>query len=265
MKLSIITINLNDKDGLERTINSVRSQSFKDFEFIIVDGDSTDGSKDILEMNADIIHHLISEKDNGIYDAMNKGIKIAQGEYLYFLNAGDTLTSYQVLESVFQEEVHSPFICTNFYTINKGTKQLHTPYKNRDWSFSIYDIYSTYLCHQAFFIHRSMFDKYGLYSTDLKITSDWELFFIAIGINHEAVSYKDINLVEYNTEGLSSTIGGAYIYSEKQKVAKRRLSIDLAKRLDRLYQLEQSEFVVEAYKKSKLINFIVRLYCKFTR
>lgn len=265
MKLSIITINLNDKVGLERTISSVRSQSFNDFEFIIVDGGSTDGSKDILEMNADIIHHFISEKDNGIYDAMNKGIKISQGEYLYFLNAGDVLTDYKVLESVFKDEITSPFVCTNFYTINQETKQLNTPYKNRDWSFSIYDIYSSYLCHQAFFIHQSMFNKYGLYSTDLKITSDWELFFIAIGINHEAVSYKDINLVEYNTEGLSSTIGGAYIYSEKQKVAKRRLSHSLAEKLDKLYQLEQNQFVVDAYKKSKLINFIVRLYCKFTR
>ena len=90
-KLSIITINLNNQSGLIKTIQSVISQTFKDFEWIIIDGDSTDGSKELLKKHIQHFTHCISEKDNGIYNAMNKGIKLAQGEYIYFLNSGDYL------------------------------------------------------------------------------------------------------------------------------------------------------------------------------
>ncbi len=89
MKLSIITVNLNNKDGLQKTIDSVISQTFKDFEWIVIDGGSTDGSKELIEKYSDYISYWVSEPDKGIYNAMNKGIKVAKGDYLEFLNSGD--------------------------------------------------------------------------------------------------------------------------------------------------------------------------------
>lgn len=115
MKLSIITVNLNDKTGLEKTIKSVISQSFSDFEFIIIDGESTDGSIDIINQYKSKISYWVSEKDSGIYNAMNKGIRQAKGEYLYFLNSGDALHNENVLHHIFNDDPHAPFICGNFY------------------------------------------------------------------------------------------------------------------------------------------------------
>lgn len=266
MKLSIITINLNDKTGLQQTIDSVACQTFDDYEFIIIDGQSTDGSIDILKNNQNKITCWVSEPDTGIYHAMNKGIKLAKGEYLYFLNSGDRLAKPDVLEKMFEDNPTSPFICGNFYTEkNDKSTELQAPYRNRDWSLALYDIYSTYLAHQAFFIRKDNFDKYGLYSEDLRITADWELFLIAIGVNHEKVSYKDVNLVIYNLEGLSSTIGGKVIYEEKKMVAKRRLTTELATKLDKLYTLEQNQYIVDAVKGSPILSLLVKLYCKIKR
>ena len=102
MKISIITINLNNVSGLENTLSSVRAQTFRDFEQIVVDGGSSDGSVDVIRANSDWIAQWISEPDSGIYNAMNKGVRMASGDYLLFLNSGDCLASPKVLENVFQ-------------------------------------------------------------------------------------------------------------------------------------------------------------------
>lgn len=100
-KLTIITINLNNKAGLQTTIDSVIAQTYKDFEWIIIDGGSTDGSKELIEKYTNYIKYWVSEPDKGIYNAMNKGIKVAEGEYLQFLNSGDSLFSNSVLSDIF--------------------------------------------------------------------------------------------------------------------------------------------------------------------
>ena len=91
MKLSIITVNLNNRDGLKKTIDSVISQTFKDFEWIVIDGGSTDGSRELIEQYVNHFAYWVSEPDKGVYNAMNKGVKKAKGEYLQFLNSGDWL------------------------------------------------------------------------------------------------------------------------------------------------------------------------------
>ncbi|MDR2910496.1 MAG: glycosyltransferase [Bacteroidales bacterium] len=91
MKLSIITINLNNVAGLQKTIESVVKQTFTDYEYIVIDGGSTDGSADIIKQHANKITYWVSEPDKGIYNAMNKGIRVAKGEYCLFLNSGDWL------------------------------------------------------------------------------------------------------------------------------------------------------------------------------
>lgn len=98
MKFSIITINLNNKIGLEKTIKSVISQTFKDYEFIIIDGNSTDGSKEVIEKYRSFISYSISEPDGGIYEAMNKGTSVSNGDYCNFLNSGDCYHDSTVLD-----------------------------------------------------------------------------------------------------------------------------------------------------------------------
>ena len=100
-KLSIITINYNNADGLQKTIKSVISQTFKNFEYIIIDGHSSDKSIDVIKENENYFAYWCSEKDRGIYDAQNKGIQKAKGDYLLFLNSGDCLENEKVLEKVF--------------------------------------------------------------------------------------------------------------------------------------------------------------------
>ena len=96
--ISIITVNFNDKIGLERTLESVFSQNFRNFEYLVIDGGSNDGSKELLEKNSEKINYWVSEPDKGIYNAMNKGISFAKGEYLIFLNSGDHLKNENSLE-----------------------------------------------------------------------------------------------------------------------------------------------------------------------
>jgi glycosyltransferase involved in cell wall biosynthesis len=106
MQLSIITINKNNASGLEKTIQSVVSQTFKDFEYIVIDGNSTDESVEIIKKYSSGINYWVSEPDTGIYNAMNKGIRKAKGEYCLFLNSGDWLISPVTLQDVFNEIVN---------------------------------------------------------------------------------------------------------------------------------------------------------------
>ena len=101
MKFSIITINYNNCEGLRRTIESVVNQTCHDFEYIIIDGGSTDGSVDVIKQYADQIDYWVSEPDKGIYNAMNKGVAVAKGEYCLFLNSGDSLHNNSALAKVF--------------------------------------------------------------------------------------------------------------------------------------------------------------------
>lgn len=265
MKLSIITINLNNKEGLQKTIESVFSQTFTDYEFIVIDGKSTDGSVELIEKHSDKTGYWISEKDTGIYNAMNKGIRQAKGEYLYFLNSGDALYESSTLEKIFAEDPHEPFICGNFYMEQEGKLTPDTSYKERDWRLSLYDLFAGFLCHQAFFIHRSNFEKYGLYSEELKVISDWKLFYQGIAIDRLAVRYVDTFISIYNMEGFSTQIGGEIIYKEKLQVCRELLSEQLTQKLIRLYYLDQNGFVTDIMKSKKWIYNGFRIFCKIGR
>ena len=102
-KISIISINYNNKEGLRKTVESVVNQTYKNFEYIVIDGGSTDDSTDILDEYHEKINYIVSEPDSGIYNAMNKGIKVAKGDYLLFLNSGDCLIDQFVIQKVITE------------------------------------------------------------------------------------------------------------------------------------------------------------------
>ena len=123
MKYSIITINYNNKDGLEKTILSVINQTCQDFEYIIIDGGSTDGSVDVIKKYADRIDYWVSEPDKGIYNAMNKGIIKAKGEYLNFMNSGDCFYDNEVLSNVYQNGMCSEMIVGKDYHFDEKTEK----------------------------------------------------------------------------------------------------------------------------------------------
>lgn len=262
MKLSIITINLNNLQGLKKTIESVKSQIFSGYEFIVIDGGSTDGCIDIIKQNTDVITYWVSEPDSGIYNAMNKGIKRATGDYCYFLNSGDYLYSNNTLSEVFMNSMDTSFICGNFITDKKGVQQIFSDYKGKDWRFSLYSIFSGFVAHQAFFIKKEMFDKYGYYDERLRIMSDWKLFFIAIGIHKETVGYSDTNIVVYDMDGLSSHIGGKIINDEKMIVAKEELPQKVYKQLSRLLYLENNGFIIDFIHSRKWTNTSFKIFFK---
>ena len=147
MKFSIITVNYNNKEGLRKTIESVIHQTFNDYEYIIIDGGSTDGSVDIIKEYNDKISYWISEKDKGIYNAMNKGIRVSTGDYLLFLNSGDHLSENNVLEKVFPYLDGTDFVYGNEWKINdrhKGNRPYEAVYPNKlDESFFYENIITT--------------------------------------------------------------------------------------------------------------------------
>ena len=123
MKYSIITVNFNNRDGLRKTIESVIHQTCRDYEYIVIDGGSTDGSVDVLKEYDKNIDYWVSEPDKGIYNAMNKGITQAHGEYLNFMNSGDCFYDKNVLENLCEKGLSSDIIVGRDYHFKESTQQ----------------------------------------------------------------------------------------------------------------------------------------------
>lgn len=164
--VSIITVNYNNCKGLKKTLDSIKIQTSKDFEWIVIDGGSTDGSKELLEQNTDIISYWVSEKDNGIYHAMNKGIKVAKGDYLQFLNSGDSLADRDIIKRFCERNNTEDVVYGNAIIVDGNDheiKEFHAP----DFvKFSYF--YGHALNHQATFFSRRCFKDY-LYNEENRI------------------------------------------------------------------------------------------------
>ncbi len=249
MRLSIITINYNNKIGLEKTIESVINQTYTDFEYIVIDGGSTDDSADLIKKNSNKIKYWISEKDTGVYNAMNKGIKQAKGNYLVFLNSGDYFTDNDVLNDLSKSCKNTDIVFGDIkYTSEHSEFISYSPDKI---TFSFFLQHS--LPHPCTAIHRSLFEKYGYYKEDIKIAADWVFFLDMICKNN--ASYKHINRVISNflIGGLSSDI-------EKVKIEKHDYLIDnysafYYEYLNLLNIKEKNEILI----RSRLIKFIVNM------
>lgn len=230
MLLSIITINRNNASGLQRTMNSVLQQNSDSYEYIVVDGASTDGSVSVIEQIAsDFGAKLkwISEPDAGIYNAMNKGLGMAAGEYVQFLNSGDVLASTEVVGIMFSD--HAADVCPPIIYGNmiKAFPDGHTV---QDKSFegrvmTCFDFYSGTLNHSSAFIRRDLFGKYGLYDESLKICSDWEWFLDAVVFGGEKPEYVDFDVTCFDMTGISENKSlKELIRRERQSVLEKRLS-----------------------------------------
>lgn len=202
MKLSIITVNLNNKAGLQRTIDSVVSQSFRDFEWIIIDGGSVDGSRELIEKYSHYLSYHVCEPDNGIYNAMNKGAIMAKGEYLEFLNSGDVFAGADTLVNFFRKNRSEDIVFGN--TLIKIDNKYKRVFYQNDY-ISCYRLTKTTIGHQSAIIKRSLFDALGRYDESYKIVSDWKFFFEAIVIHKCSVYHIDQDMIIYDTSGISST------------------------------------------------------------
>ena len=222
MTLSIITINRNNVTGLLKTMQSVLSQTGGGFEYVVVDGASTDGSVELIQKFKEQFGERmkwVSEPDSGIYNAMNKGISMASCEYVQFLNSGDCLASEDVTEKMLNElkKNESPSIqYGNMLKAMPNSKVL------RDRCFAGQEIsflgfYTGTLNHSPAYIRKDLFDKYGLYDESLKIVSDWKWYLQAIIFGGEKPIYTDIDVTLFDMHGISET-NKALDKEERKKV-----------------------------------------------
>ena len=199
--ITIITINLNNRIGLQKTIESVVSQTYFDrVRYIIIDGGSTDGSRELIESHQDKLYHWVSESDSGLYNAMNKGIDAAPDEgYMLFLNSGDYLCANDVLEKIW-DELDCDIVYGNEFKVHSSGSIKLSEYPDKlDEAF----FHRTALPHQSTFIRASL-QKANKYSEDYKLLGDWKFFREMIMVNN--VTYKHIrhNISVYGLDGLST-------------------------------------------------------------
>ena len=201
MRLSIITVNYNNREGLRKTMESVISQTWKDFEWIIIDGGSTDGSKELIEEKQALLAYWCSESDRGIYHAMNKGIVKAKGTYLYFLNSGDVLYDKLSLEKVFQNEfsMNADVVYGNAMQIENKREKLWKFPSRVDLEFLCY----RNICHQSMFIKSNVLKEKG-YDESFKIYADWARW-IQLYLDGRTFQYVPIVVCGYEMGGLSNT------------------------------------------------------------
>jgi len=220
MKLSIISICHNEVNGIKNTIQSVLNQGFRDFEYIIIDGNSNDGTREVIENYKDKVDLFISEDDAGIYSAMNKGLYRAKGEYVLFLNGGDYLYNDKVLADVFSIEIRKPIIygyCETRTSINTPT--LFRAPKN----LTKLHLIKTSIPHQATFIKRELFLKYGMFDEAFKIAGDYD-FLLRLVIKHSVkAQYVPVLCSYFDRNGISSTLHELRDY-EKDKARSRNFS-----------------------------------------
>ena len=239
MILSIITINYNNAAGLEKTMKSVLSQTNNDFEYVVIDGGSNDGSADIIrryEKEFGSRLNWVSERDKGIYNAMNKGIRKAQGEYLEFLNSGDCLVADQVVERMVGELKKRDFPSILYGTM---LKSLSDGKILRDRCFAgeeitLQGMYHGCLNHSPAYIKASLFEKYGLYDESLRICSDWKWYVSAIVLGEERPEYVDTDVTLFDMTGISETNKGL-LDSERSALLKEMIPSGVLADYDKWY------------------------------
>lgn len=259
MRFSVITINYNNKEGLEHTIESILSQTNKDYEYIIIDGGSTDGSTDVIKTYQDHITYWLSEKDQGVYHAMNKGVAHAHGDYLIFMNSGDRFYSPDVLSSLY--EYQEDIICGK---VLKGDSS--RPSGHHKQIISLVDLMRASLPHQAMFIKRELLLKHP-YDEKYKILSDWKFSIETIIFDNCSFRNIDIIVANYDTTGISTNSNGL-LPKERELILKElfppRITIDYERLTpvdDEL--LDQSLLLTQTVGARKLVKSFSNFVLKF--
>jgi glycosyltransferase involved in cell wall biosynthesis len=237
MKLSIITINYNNRVGLQNTIDSVRRQTWKDYEWIVIDGGSTDGSRELIEQYQQHFAYWCSEPDRGVYHAMNKGIAKSNGEYLIFMNSGDIFYDQDVLNRI--GNLHSNADIITGQVERMDNHELLRQYNKNLWI----QLYVDTLNHQGTFIHRSLFKRH-LYDEHLKVVSDWKFWIETIMIENVKVDILPWRVAIQDMNGLSSQMDAVQFYQqERQQVIDNLLPSPLKQILDEYQQMKKSPYL----------------------
>lgn len=211
MKLSIITIGMNNRDGYRRTIASVLKQTWRDFEYIIVDGASTDGSVDVIREldhdNAQSANPLslkwISEPDKGIYNAMNKGTLMAEGDYCLYLNSGDCLYAEDTLQRVFESNRdYDIFWGKMLFCSADGSSYVRS---TDNLQLSPFQLFTLTIPHQSCFIKRSVLLEEKLYDENYKIVSDHKFLYKTVIKDKRPSAFIDVLVSVMDGEGISSS------------------------------------------------------------
>lgn len=265
MFLSIITINRNNSEALKATLNSVAIQSFCDYEYIVIDGNSSDGSVDVIKefeetfSKRGVLYKWVSEPDSGIYNAMNKGIDKTNGNYLLFLNSGDTLCDKNTLDSVCKSNDGSDILLGSVNVV-EGDKIISKD-NGVSHGLSLFALYLYGIPHQGSFIKRSLFDKYK-YDESLKINSDWKFFIQKIVLENASVQILPLTVSNYDNDGLSSNNKELLLRERKQvfdQLFPPRVVSDYEKVFINYYEVYRVEWLLKHRFFYKLYRFIASM------
>lgn len=299
MKLSIITINRNNAVGLRKTIESVLSQTYRDIEYIIIDGASTDNSVDVIRKSVLQAEGLdmkwISEPDKGIYDGMNKGIEIALGkrivdafnrskqredknkvlpDYVWILNSGDCAAAPDVVEKMMTilNEGKIDLLMGNIVRILPNNKKQYAPLpvkrmkdeKPCSMDVSMLTFYIGTVPQDAAFVRRDLFEKYGYFDDKQKIVSDWKLYLNMIALGGVQPMYVNIDVVLFDMSGVSNA-------NMERRNAEKRAYLEEILPASVLQDFDAYAFPIEQYKRLKkyhlwpIVYFMERVLFKFNK
>jgi len=262
MLFSVVTVVLNDKEGIKKTLQSVYNQTNKDYEYIIIDGKSSDGTCEVINefknqfIEKNIVVHFISEPDNGIYDAMNKSLSIASGEYVVFVNSGDSFWNNSVLDTIKCEREEGVDVIYGDVNFVLGNWERIIPAEDLDF-ISV----NMPFCHQSTFVRTELLRKYR-FNEKYKICADYDMF---LRMYKDGITYKKINIVisRYIADGVSMSDYGRRPELEKQIIKLQNGLISekvLKKNVFRIYlkyYYVRLKYIVKIFVPQKMI-FLLR-------
>ena len=206
-KISIITVALNSQSTIKHTIESIDSQDYQNVEYILIDGASTDWTLDILNFYKDKINYFISEEDEGIYDAMNKGIRAATGDIIGILNSDDFYPNNKILSKVAKvfEETNCDCLYGDLVYVDKGNARKIVRYW-QSGAFKKSKLKTGWtLPHPTFFVKKEIYDKFGLYNTELTTAADYEMILRLLKKHEISVEYIPEIIVKMRQGGQSNS------------------------------------------------------------
>lgn len=262
MKISIVTINYNNSAGLEETIKSVVSQNPDFYEYIIIDGKSTDDSVDVIKKYSEYVSYWISEPDKGVFDAMNKGIDVATGAYCIFMNSGDSFYASDVIEKFVRINPTAQIYVGITAEHIQGNVRLWKPMKEEDLCMNA--LYRGSISHQASFIQTSLMKK-SRYDSSLRIAADWKFFIESLILSDAAYQPLPFIVANYMDGGISRDEKAAF--EEREKILQQLFSKRQIRDFHRAYYGisswdRLSKKVNPNSKRGKVISFLVETILK---
>jgi glycosyltransferase involved in cell wall biosynthesis len=249
--LSIVTINYNNKFGLIKTLDSVNNQTNKNFEYVVIDGNSTDGSIEIIKKNATSNYKYLIEDDNGVYDAFNKGINNSSSNFILFLNSGDTFIDSESVNFILSSL--SPDFLLNIYGINLIKSSSEISILNLPCKIDLVYVLKNFIPHPSTVISKELFFKIGLFNTSFKFAGDHE-FFVRFFLSTFSLQYKvhDRILANHYLDGISNEkLNVKRILNERKRALNENLNNEILRDVIDFYlEFHKLNFLLKGIKKA---------------